>query len=71
MSNPKTKSVTSRESSSQKARKSETREVERKHHGKNDDDREQNAAKYREKVDELNRSRDIDIERALTLRAGH
>jgi hypothetical protein len=34
-----------------------------------DDNRQENAAKYREKVDELNRSRDIDIERALTLRA--
>jgi hypothetical protein len=38
--------------------------------GKPDDEREENAAKYRKKVDELNRSRDIEIERALTLRAG-
>jgi hypothetical protein len=36
-----------------------------------DDEREENAAKYREKVDELNRSRDVEMERAaLTLRAG-
>jgi len=35
-----------------------------------DHEREENAAKYREKVDELNRSRDVEIERALTLRAG-
>jgi hypothetical protein len=34
-----------------------------------DDDREKSAAKYREKVDQLNRSRDAEIERALTLRA--
>jgi hypothetical protein len=37
---------------------------------RSDDEREENAAKYREKVDELNRSRDVEIERALTLRAG-
>jgi hypothetical protein len=30
-----------------------------------DDDRQENAATYRRKVDELNRSRDTDIERAL------
>ena len=32
-------------------------------------ERDENAAKYREKVDELNRTRDTEIERALTLRA--
>jgi hypothetical protein len=32
------------------------------------DDR-QESAKYRKKIDELNRSRDIDIDRALMLRA--
>ena len=32
---------------------------------KQDDDRQENAATYRRKVDELNRSRDTDIERAL------
>jgi hypothetical protein len=34
-------------------------------HGDQHDDRQENAAKYRRKVDELNRSRDSDIERAL------
>ena len=34
------------------------------------DEREENAAKYRKKVDELNRSRDVEIERALTFRGG-
>jgi hypothetical protein len=43
-----------------RSRKSDTYKTERKQH----DDR-QESEKYRRKVDELNRSRDIDIDRAL------
>ena len=35
---------------------------------RSNDEREQNAAKYRQKVEELNRSRDVEIERALSSR---
>jgi hypothetical protein len=45
--------------------KSDTQGKERKQH-----DERQESAKYRRKVDELNRSRDIDIDRAFMLRGG-
>ena len=66
MSNPETKPVTFNE----KARKSDTHGTQRVHNGHQDDDHHENAAKYRKKIDELNRSRDFDIERVLTLRGG-
>jgi hypothetical protein len=53
---------------SQNAQKSQAIKRDRRHDVR--DEREENEAKYREKVDELNRSRDFEIERALTLRAG-
>jgi hypothetical protein len=56
------------DTSRSEVRKSDTHKVERERQGDRHDDRQENAARYRRKVDELNRSRDADIERALTLR---
>jgi hypothetical protein len=49
--------------------KSDTRGAVPDQHRDQRDDREENAANYRRKIEELNRSRDTDIERALLLHA--
>jgi hypothetical protein len=55
------------ESSHHPLRKPDTRAPDRET-PQSDNEREENPAKYRKKVDELNRSRDAEIERILTLR---
>ena len=56
------------ETSQNRKRGDRTIEQDGRHDAQVADERQENAAKYREKVDELNRSRNVEIEQALTLR---